>query len=85
MIKPLPDVPDVPDVPLKRAEIGLKAAVENVILESACEGRPIYVWSDGAVVEELRKLRVKLWPSPNPYAGLGSCGILQVAQPQTRT
>jgi hypothetical protein len=49
MIKPPLNVLDLPlEEP---AEMALKAAVENVILESAREGRPIYVWRYGAVVE----------------------------------
>jgi len=43
---------NVLDLPLEeRAEMALKAAVEKVILESAREGLPIYVWRDGGVVE----------------------------------
>ncbi len=48
----------------ERAEMAPKAAVENVILESAREGRPIYVWLDGAVVEvsveELRERAARI-------------------------
>ena len=41
---------NVLNLPLEeRAEMALKAGVENVILESAREGRPIYVWRDGAL------------------------------------
>ena len=56
---------NVLNLPLEeRAEMALKAAVENVILESAREGRPIYVWRDGAVVEvsveELRERAARI-------------------------
>ena len=38
--------------------------MENVILESAREGRPIYIWRDGAVVEvsveELRQRAARI-------------------------
>jgi hypothetical protein len=56
---------NVLDLPLEvRAEMALKAAVEKVILESAREGRPIYVWRDGAVVEvsveELRERAARI-------------------------
>ena len=43
----------------KRVEMAMKAAVRKLIAEHAREGRPIYVWRDGKVVEiparELRK------------------------------
>lgn len=43
---------NVLDLPLEeRAEMALRAAVEKVILENARQGRPIYVWRGGAVVE----------------------------------
>jgi len=47
-----------------RAEMALKAAVENLIEERAREGRSIFVWKNNKVVEvtatELRrKLRAK--------------------------
>ena len=56
---------NVLELPLEeRAEMAMKAAVENVILESAREGRPIHVWRDGAVVEvsveELRELAARI-------------------------
>jgi hypothetical protein len=56
---------NVLNLPLEeRAEMALKAGVENVILESAREGRPIYVWRDGAVVEvsveELRERAARI-------------------------
>jgi hypothetical protein len=52
--------PDVLKLPLEvRAEMALKAAVEKLIEEHAREGRSIFVWEDGKVVEitgdELRK------------------------------
>jgi hypothetical protein len=44
--------------------MALKAAVEKVILESAREGLPIYVWRDGGVlevsVEELRERAARI-------------------------
>jgi len=43
---------NVLELPLKqRAEMALKAAVENVIVEHAHLGLPIYIWRDGKVVE----------------------------------
>ena len=35
----------------QRAEMALKAAVEEVIVEHAQKGLPIYIWRDGRVVE----------------------------------
>lgn len=35
----------------QRAEMALKAAVEEVIVEHARQGWPIYIWRDGRVVE----------------------------------
>ena len=35
----------------ERAEMALKAAVENVIVEHARRGLPIYIWREGRVVE----------------------------------
>ena len=35
----------------QRAEMALKAAVEEVIVEHAQKGLPIYIWRDGKVVE----------------------------------
>jgi hypothetical protein len=40
------------DLPLEvRAEMALQSAVEKLIEEHAREGRSIYVWEDGKVVE----------------------------------
>ncbi|HWX37600.1 MAG TPA: hypothetical protein VNY09_00080 [Candidatus Sulfotelmatobacter sp.] len=52
--------PEVLKWPLEvRAEMALKAAVEKLIEEHAREGRSIFVWENGKVVEitgeELRK------------------------------
>lgn len=52
--------PDILKLPLEvRAEMALKAAVEKLIEEHAREGRSIFVWECGKVVEitgeELRK------------------------------
>jgi hypothetical protein len=52
--------PEVLKLPLEvRAEMALKAAVEKLIEEHAREGRSIFVWENGKVVEitgeELRK------------------------------
>jgi hypothetical protein len=58
--------PNVLKLPLHvRAELALKAAVEQVMEEHAREGRSVFVWRDGKVVEitgaqlrkELRKER----------------------------
>jgi hypothetical protein len=44
--------PNVLELPLEvRAEMALKAAVENLIEEHAREGRSIFIWQDGKVVE----------------------------------
>jgi hypothetical protein len=49
-MKELP--PNILDLPLEvRAEMALKLAVEKLIEEHAREGRSIYVWEDGKVVE----------------------------------
>jgi hypothetical protein len=49
MIKPPPNVLELPmEV---RAEMAMKAAVENLILEHARDGRSIFIWQDGKVVE----------------------------------
>lgn len=50
---------NVLSLPLEqRAEMALKAAVEDVIVEHARKGLPIYIWRDGKVVavppDELR-------------------------------
>lgn len=43
---------NVLSLPLEqRAEMALKAAVEEVIIEHARQGLPIYIWRDGKVVE----------------------------------
>jgi hypothetical protein len=52
------------ELPLgERAEMALKAAVEKVIESHIRDGRPIYIWRDGKVVEvsaqELRDTPVK--------------------------
>jgi hypothetical protein len=40
------------ELPLtQRAEMALKAAVEKVIEEHMPDGRPLYIWRDGKVVE----------------------------------
>ena len=53
--------PNVLDLPLEvRAELALNAAVENLIEKHASEGRSIYIWREGKVVEisseELRSI-----------------------------
>jgi len=62
MIKPPPNVLDLPlEV---RAEMALKSAVEQVIIEHARQGLPIYIWRDGQVVEmsveELRQRAARI-------------------------
>jgi hypothetical protein len=43
---------NVLELPLEqRAEMAFKAAVEEVIIEHARQGLPIYIWRDGKVVE----------------------------------
>jgi hypothetical protein len=43
---------NVLELPLEqRAEMALKAAVEEVIVEHARQGLPIYIWRDSKVVE----------------------------------
>ena len=43
---------DVLELPLEqRAELAFKAAVEEVIVEHARQGLPIYIWREGKVVE----------------------------------
>jgi hypothetical protein len=40
------------ELPLaQRAEMALKAAVEKVVEEHVRDGRPLYIWRDGQVVE----------------------------------
>ena len=42
----------IADLPLaERAEMALRAAVEKVIEEHVRDGRPVYVWRDGKVLE----------------------------------
>ena len=49
MIKP---PPNVLELPLElRAEMALKAAVEELIEEHARDGRSIFIWQDGKVLE----------------------------------
>jgi hypothetical protein len=49
MIKPPPNVLELPmEV---RAEMAMKAAVEKLIEEHARDGRSIFIWQDGKVVE----------------------------------
>lgn len=44
--------PNILELPLEvRAEMALKSAVEKVIEEHARDGRSIFVWEDGKVVE----------------------------------
>ena len=52
------------ELPLaERAEMALKAAVEKVVEAHVRDGRPLYIWHDGKVVEvpaqELRDTSVK--------------------------
>lgn len=52
------------ELPLaERAEMALKAAVEKVVESHMREGRPLYIWRDGRVIEvsaqELRDTPVK--------------------------
>ena len=43
---------NVLELPLEqRAELAFKAAVEEVIVEHARQGLPIYIWCEGKVVE----------------------------------
>jgi hypothetical protein len=43
---------NVLELPLEqRAEMAFKAAVEEVIVEHARQGLPIYIWREGKVVE----------------------------------
>jgi len=50
---------DILELPLaQRAEMALKAAVEKVVEEHVRDGRPLYIWRDGKVVEvSLQELR----------------------------
>jgi hypothetical protein len=52
------------ELPLaERAEMALKAAVEKVVESHVRDGRPLYIWRDGKVIEvsaqELRDAPVK--------------------------
>jgi hypothetical protein len=52
------------ELPLaERAEMALKAAVEKVVESHVRDGRPLYIWHDGKVIEvsaqELRDTPVK--------------------------
>lgn len=52
------------ELPLaERAEMALKVAVEKVVESHVREGRPLYIWRDGRVIElsaqELRETPVK--------------------------
>ena len=52
------------ELPLaERAEMALKAAVEKVVESHVRNGRPLYIWRDGKVIEvsaqELRDTPVK--------------------------
>jgi hypothetical protein len=53
---------NVLELPLKRqAEMAFKPAVEEVIIEHARQGLPIYIWRDGKVVEiSPEELRVEV-------------------------
>jgi hypothetical protein len=56
---------NVLELPLEqRAEMAFKAAVEEVIVEHARQGLPIYIWREGKVVdrspEELREESARL-------------------------
>ena len=52
------------ELPLaERAEMALKAAVQKVVESHVRDGRPLYIWRDGKVIEvsaqELRDMPVK--------------------------
>ncbi len=49
MTKPPANVLELPME--QRAEMAFKAAAEEVIVEHARQGLPIYIWRDGKVVE----------------------------------
>ena len=56
---------NVLDLPIEqRAEMALKAAVEEVIIEHARTGAPLYIWRDGKVIvmpgEEVRAQAARL-------------------------
>lgn len=58
--------PNILELPLAvRAEMALKSAVEKLIEEHAREGRSIFVWEDGKVVEiTAEELRADLASKP---------------------
>jgi hypothetical protein len=63
-MKELP--PNILDLPLEvRAEMALRAAVAKLIEEHAREGRSIYVWEDGKVVEIAAK-ELRATPASQP-------------------
>jgi hypothetical protein len=42
---------NVTELPLEvRAEMAFKSAVEEVLIESARQGLPMYIWRDGQVI-----------------------------------
>jgi hypothetical protein len=49
LTKPLANILELPLA--QRAEMALKAAVEKVVEEHVRDGRPLYIWRDGKVVE----------------------------------
>lgn len=51
MTKPFGSVLDLPLE--QRAELALKAAVKQMMVEHIRQGLPVYVWRDGAVAEIL--------------------------------
>ena len=61
LIKPPASILELPLA--ERAEMALKAAVEKVVESHVRDGRPLYIWRDGKVVElsaqELRDTPVK--------------------------
>ncbi len=61
------------ELPLeRRAEMALKAAVRKAIAEHARQGRPIYVWRDGKVVEiPAARLRARLRRRAKPGNRIG--------------
>jgi len=58
---------NVLDLPLEeRALLALRAAVKEAIAERLREGLPVYVWSDGRVVDlSARKMRAHSRPPSN--------------------
>jgi hypothetical protein len=49
LIKPPANILELPLA--ERAEMALKAAVEKVVESHVRDGRPIYIWRDGKVIE----------------------------------